>query len=142
MNAQITRDPIVVQDLEKSVSSDSAGALITFCGNTRNHHEGRQVIALEYETYEEMALAKMKLLLDRVHELFPIENASICHRIGRVPIGETSVAIVVSSAHRGAAFDTCRYLIDQLKEEVPIWKKEFYEGGESWVSGQIPEIPA
>ena len=140
MNAQITRSPIVVQDLEKCVASDSAGAVITFCGNTRDHHEGRQVTALEYETYEEMALSKMRGLLDRVHELYPIENASICHRIGRVPIGETSVAIVVSSAHRAAAFDACRYLIDRLKEEVPIWKKEFYEGTESWVEGRIPGI--
>ncbi len=116
-----------------AVADPVAGAVVTFVGTTRDHNEGRRVLRLEYEAYEEMAVAEMAKLGEAAAKRWPIAKVAIVHRVGVVPIGEASVVIAVSSEHREVGFTACRFLIDKLKELVPIWKKEFFEGGELWI---------
>ncbi|MGB6160521.1 MAG: molybdenum cofactor biosynthesis protein MoaE, partial [Acidobacteriaceae bacterium] len=111
------------------------GAVVLFDGIVRNNSRGRRTLHLFYEAYEEMALSQMRRLAARALADFPIRDVAIVHRLGRLDIGETSVVIAVSSAHRAAAFDACRWLIDTLKQTVPIWKQEFFEGGAVWAQG-------
>jgi molybdopterin converting factor subunit 1 len=132
----IGRAPIDVAALERAVAADNAGATVTFVGATRNGNAGRRVLGLEYEAYEPMALSEMRKLACTAGERWKIIRIAIQHRIGRVEIGESSVAIAVSAAHRAEAFEACRFAIDRLKEIVPIWKKEYYEGGEVWIGCQ------
>jgi molybdopterin synthase catalytic subunit len=132
----ITRDRIDVAELEREVADPSAGATVTFTGTTRRENAGRNVIRLEYEAYEPMALREMRKLAREAGERWNIVRIAIRHRVGRVDIAETSVAIAVSAAHRAEAFEACRFAIDRLKEIVPIWKKEYFEGGEVWVGCQ------
>jgi molybdopterin converting factor subunit 1 len=136
-------DPIDVSHVERAVVDPAAGGTVTFVGTTRNNNAGRNVIRLEYEAYEPMALAEMRKLADEAGRRFSIAKIAIRHRIGTVEIGEVSVAIAVSAAHRGDAFAACRFAIDRLKEVVPIWKKEYFEGGEIWVGCQTshPALP-
>jgi molybdopterin synthase catalytic subunit len=101
----------------------------------RDHNAGRRVLWLEYEAYEEMALPLMEEIARGARARWSITSISIVHRLGRLEIGEASVAIAVASPHRREAFEACRYAIDTLKKTVPIWKKEFFEGGEAWVEG-------
>lgn len=117
------------------------GAVVAFEGIVRNHSGGRTTLYLEYEAYEAMALAKMREIGAHMREKFPIRRSAIIHRLGRMEIGETSVLIVVSSAHRAAAFEACRYGIDTLKKTVPIWKKEFFSDGAVWAEGEVPPAP-
>jgi molybdopterin converting factor subunit 1 len=138
----ITRNPIDVGELERAVADPAAGAIATFTGTTRRDNAGRRVIKLEYEAYEPMALSEMRKLAREAGERWKIVRIAICHRIGRVGIGETSVAIAVSAAHRAEAFEACRFAIDRLKEIVPIWKKEYFEGGEVWIGCQTSHPPA
>jgi molybdopterin synthase catalytic subunit len=119
-----------------AVAASTTGATVTFIGTTRDHNDGRTVTRLEYEAYPEMALAEMRKIGDEARRQWPIERIAIVHRIGVVPIGEASVVIAVSSAHRAAAFAACHFAIDRLKEVVPIWKKEHFEGGEVWIGSQ------
>lgn len=119
-----------------AVSHPGTGATVTFIGTTRDHHDGRVVTQLEYEAYPEMALAEMRKIGVAACERWPVERVAIVHRIGVVPIGEASVVIAVSAAHRRAAFEACHFAIDRLKEVVPIWKKEHFEGGEVWIGSQ------
>jgi molybdopterin synthase catalytic subunit len=114
----------------------AAGAIVTFVGTTRNENDGRRVTRLEYEAYPEMALAELRKIGETLRQRWAIARAAIVHRIGVVPIGEASVVIAVSAAHRRAAFEACHYAIDRLKEVVPIWKKEHFEGGELWIGSQ------
>lgn len=137
----IVRDRIEVAALEREVGHPGAGATVTFAGTTRRDNAGRKVTRLEYEAYEPMALLEMHKLAREAGQRWPIVRIAIRHRIGAVDIGETSVAIAVSAAHRGAAFDACRFAIDRLKETVPIWKKEFFEGGEIWIGCQTSHPP-
>ena len=130
---RLTSEPIVLEELVRAVASESAGATATFAGTTRVQSRGRVVKYLEYEAYEGMAEAELERIaaaLMAEHELCAV---AITHRVGRVDIGETSVAIAVSAPHRAAAFAACRQAIDTLKETVPLWKKEIYEGGEEWI---------
>ena len=125
--------PLSLEAVVEEVASDQAGAVATFVGTTRVHSRGRTVTHLEYEAYEGMAeqvMAEIAAELDARYELCAI---AIHHRIGRVSIGETSVVIAVSAAHRGDALAACRDAIDELKVRVPLWKKEVYEGGEEWI---------
>ncbi len=138
----ITRDPIDVAALEHAVADPAAGAIVTFTGATRRENAGRRVLKLEYEAYEAMALAEMRKLAREAGERWSIVRIAIRHRIGLVDIGETSVAIAVSAAHRAEAFEACRFAIDRLKEIVPIWKKEYFEGGEVWIGCQTSHPPA
>ena len=137
----IVRDRIEVAALEREVGNPAAGAIVTFAGTTRRDNAGRKVTRLEYEAYEPMALSEMRKLAREAGQRWPIVRIAITHRIGAVEIGETSVAIAVSAAHRGAAFDACRFAIDRLKETVPIWKKEYFEGGEIWIGCQTSHPP-
>ncbi|MBI3785146.1 MAG: molybdenum cofactor biosynthesis protein MoaE [Deltaproteobacteria bacterium] len=119
-----------------AVADPTTGATVTFIGTTRDHNDGRHVTELEYEAYPEMALAEMRKIGDEACRRWPVHAVAIVHRIGVVPIGEASVVIAVSSAHRVAAFEACHFAIDRLKEVVPIWKKEHFEGGEVWIGSQ------
>jgi molybdopterin converting factor subunit 1 len=138
----IGREPVDIEMLERAVADPSAGATVTFAGTTRNGNVGRRVLRLEYEAYEPMALSEMRKLAYEAGERFKIVRIAIQHRIGFVDIGETSVAIAVSAAHRAEAFDACRFAIDRLKEVVPVWKKEYFEGGEVWIGCQTSHPPA
>jgi molybdopterin synthase catalytic subunit len=112
------------------------GAMVVFDGVVRNNSNGRQTLYLDYEAYNELAIRQMEALVAHAIEQFGIRDAWIVHRLGRVEIGETSVLIVVASAHRAQAFDACRWLIDSLKTTVPIWKKESFADGSAWASGE------
>jgi len=119
------------------------GAVVVFEGVVRNQTRGRKTLFLNYEAYEQMALEQMGSLANQALKQFQVRDVAIVHRLGRLEIGETSVLIVVASAHRAAAFDACRWLIDTLKRTVPIWKKEHFEDGAVWADGEpFPaEIP-
>ena len=133
---EIHESTIDVQQVTAAVAHPSAGAIATFIGTTRDHNDGRNVTCLEYEAYPAMAVTEMRRIGDTARERWPIQAIAIAHRIGVVPIGEASVVIAVSSAHRVAAFEACHFAIDRLKEVVPIWKKEHFDGGEVWIGSQ------
>jgi len=136
------RDPISPDALIRHVRQSHDGAVVTFDGCVRNHSHGRATLYLEYESYESMALEKMKEIAASLHTLFAIDSVAIAHRLGRLEIGETSVFIAVSAPHRKAAFEACRHAIDTLKKTVPIWKKEFFADGAIWADGELPPVPA
>lgn len=136
LNVHLVREKIETQKILENIKQPEDGAVALFEGIVRNHSRGRKTLYLEYEAYEDMALRQMQSLVDDAKKKLPIRDAVIIHRLGRLEIGETSVLIVVSSAHRAAAFDACRWLIDTLKQQVPIWKKEFFEDGTAWAPGE------
>lgn len=129
----ITDRPLDPKTLTDAVRADSDGALVTFEGVTRNQNDGRAVEYLEYEAYRPMADEKLQELVDEIKELWEIDAVAVAHRIGRVDIGEISLVVAVSSAHRRPAFEATLHFVDRLKAVVPIWKKEFFEGGEVWI---------
>ncbi|MGA8142731.1 MAG: molybdenum cofactor biosynthesis protein MoaE [Candidatus Acidiferrales bacterium] len=139
---QLVRVPIRPQELADSLKAPEDGALVAFDGFVRNNFRGKRTLYLEYEAYEPMAYAKMREIGAHIREKFPIHRLAIVHRLGRLEIGETSVWIAVSSPHRTAAFDACRYAIDTLKRTVPIWKKEYFVGGAVWAEGELPSQEA
>jgi MoaE-MoaD fusion protein len=123
-----------------SLERPEDGALVIFDGMVRNNTRGRRTLYLVYEAYEEMALSEMRGLAQKALADFSVRDVAIVHRLGRLEVGETSVLIAVASAHRAAAFDACRWLIDTLKKTVPIWKKEHFEDGAVWADGEpFPE---
>jgi MoaE-MoaD fusion protein len=134
--AQITRERIDAGALVAEIKQAEDGASILFEGIVRNHSRGRRTLFLEYEAYEPMALKELESLIAEAIGRFQIRDAAVVHRLGRLEIGETSVLIVVTSAHRAAAFDACGWLIDTLKKTVPIWKKEHFEDGAVWADGE------
>ncbi len=138
---KLVRDRIEIAAVEAAVADPAAGAICTFVGATRENNAGRKVLRLEYEAYEAMALSEMRRLAEAAGRRWKIVRIAITHRVGVVDIGETSVAIAVSSAHRAEAFEACRFAIDQLKEVVPVWKKEHFEGGEVWIGCQTSHPP-
>lgn len=122
--------------LTAAVADPGAGASVVFHGTTRDHHEGRRVVRLAYEAHERMALAALARLEQDARARFEIRACVVAHRLGEVPVGEASVIVAVSAAHRGPAFDAARWLMDELKRTVPIWKREHYaEGDAAWVEG-------
>lgn len=129
----IVTEPIDIELVLSSVKTDAAGGIDLFVGTTRNHSHGKEVLSLEYESFEPMAVEQMKKIAEKIRERWPIEKISMVHRVGKVEIGEVSVVIAVSAAHRRETFEACRYAIDSLKKEVPIWKKELFRDGEVWV---------
>lgn len=133
---RVTHQPIDLDELIRSVSDPEAGAIVPFIGTTRNQNEGRKVIALDYEAYPEMAEKELARIGADAAKKWPICRMAIVHRIGPVQIGEASVIIAVSSAHRDAAFAASRFAIEEIKKTVPIWKKEVFEGGEVWIGTQ------
>jgi molybdopterin converting factor subunit 1 len=141
--ATIVREVIDTPRVLAGVKRGEDGAALVFEGVVRNQTRGRKTLYLDYEAFEEMALQQMESLASQALQQFQIRDVAIVHRLGRLEIGETSVLIVVASAHRAAAFDACRWLIDTLKRTVPIWKKEHFEDGAVWADGEpFPtEIP-
>ncbi len=131
----LVRKPIDTESLRASLVKPEDGAVAIFEGVVRNHARGKKVRCLEYHAYESMALKMLKEVGDRAKKEYAIRDIGIIHRLGRLEHGECSVAIVVASAHRGPAFEACRYAIDTLKKIVPIWKKEYYEDGAVWIEG-------
>ena len=133
---RVTHQPIDLHKLVDYVTDPEAGAIATFIGTTRNNNEGRKVIALDYEAYAEMAEKELARIGADAANNWPICRMAILHRLGPVQIGEASVVIAVSSAHRDAAFAASRFAIEEIKKTVPIWKKEVFEGGEVWIGTQ------
>ena len=129
----LSDEPLSLDRVVEEVRSEEAGAIATFTGTTRVHSRGRTVTHLDYEAYEGMAERVMAEIADALTERYTLTGIAIHHRIGRVGIGDTSVVIAVSAPHRGDALAACRDAIDELKERVPLWKKEVYEGGEEWI---------
>jgi len=135
-----TLSPITIDTavLAASLASASAGALVSFEGRVRNSNEGKEVLALEYEAYEALALSEGTRVLEEALERFPLLAARCVHRIGRLEVGEVAVWVGVIAAHRDAAFAACRYVIDEVKARVPIWKKEHYAAGEAgWIGERV-----
>jgi molybdopterin synthase catalytic subunit len=130
----ITQSELDIKVITEEVYNDQSGAVSVFVGNVRNATNGRNVLRLEFETYEKMALLEMRKIVDKAKEKWPITAASIVHRIGNLAIGDTAVIIAVATPHRADSFAACQYMIDTLKQTVPIWKKEIFEDGEVWVS--------
>jgi MoaE-MoaD fusion protein len=134
---ELTHAPLSEPALVAAVEDGGAGAIVLFSGVVRDQTGGRRVKFLEYEAHAPMAVAKMREIAAAARQRFPgIRKLAIVHRIGRLEIGESSVLIAVATAHRGEAFEACRFAIDTLKETVPIWKKEYFEDGEVWVGLQ------
>jgi molybdopterin synthase catalytic subunit len=132
---RLIRDPIDIQKIADNLKKPEDGAVVIFEGVVRNHSHGKSVRFLEYDAYESMALKKLEEVGLRAKTEYAIRDIAIVHRLGHMDVGECSAVIVVTSAHRGPAFQACRFAIDTIKEIVPIWKKEFYEDGEVWIEG-------
>jgi molybdopterin synthase catalytic subunit len=130
---EITDQPISLEPLVNAVSRSSSGAIATFLGVVRAQTRGKQVRYLEYEAYREMAIPKMREIVEEIRRKWEVDDIAMVHRIGHLVIGEASVAIAVSAPHRHQALAACAYAIDRLKETVPIWKKEVWTDGEEWV---------
>ena len=141
--ASIVREAIDTQQVLANLKRSEDGAAVLFEGVVRNQTRGRRTLYLDYEAYEGMALQQMEALAEQSLKQFQIRDVALVHRLGRLEIGETSVLVVAASAHRAAAFDACRWLIDTLKRTVPIWKKEYFEDGAVWADGESfpAEIP-
>jgi molybdopterin converting factor subunit 1 len=133
---RITGEKISASDLARSLLARSDGAVVTFEGVVRDHSDGQKTLYLEYEAYNAMAIRKMEEIGAEARRKFDIRSVGIIHRVGKLEIGETSVAIVVTAAHRRPAFEACQYLIDRLKQVVPVWKKEYFENGAVWAEGE------
>jgi molybdopterin synthase catalytic subunit len=136
----LTHEVIDSAAVQASVKAGADGAVCVFDGIVRDNTRGRKTLHLNYEAYEEMALKQMELLRAEAMEQFGVREVAIVHRLGRLVVGETSVLIVVASAHRAAAFEACRFVIDRLKKTVPIWKREQFGDGAVWADGEpFPE---
>ncbi|HMD17417.1 MAG TPA: molybdenum cofactor biosynthesis protein MoaE [Terriglobales bacterium] len=137
---RIVRAPIDAQAVVARLKQPADGAAVIFEGVVRDNSRGRRTLYLDYEAYEAMALKQLESLAVEARTRFAVRGASIVHRLGRLEIGETSVLIVVAAAHRSAAFEACRWIIDTLKKTVPIWKKEYFHDGAVWADGEaFPE---
>lgn len=133
-----SRDPLVPADLARSLGDETCGALVTFEGWVRNHNDGRPVERMDYEGYEALAAKEGQRIVVEALGRFGITHARCVHRLGSLALGDLAVWVGVSSQHRGEAFAACRYIIDEVKDRVPIWKKEFYAGGNSgWVNCEV-----
>jgi molybdopterin synthase catalytic subunit len=133
--ASITTDELDLPAVVRLVDARATGAVATFVGLVRDHHQGRRVLHLVYEAYEPLAERALQRILDEARERWPAVTLAIRHRIGRLAIGEASVAIAAASPHRTDAFAACRYAIERIKQIVPIWKHEYFEGGDVWIEG-------
>ena len=133
----VTADELAPVPLTNFVTTGADGAVVTFLGVTRDHNAGRKVLHLEYEAYQPMAENKIVEIIGEMRGRWELGKIAIAHRTGRVDIGETSMVVAVGAAHRRPAFEASLYFVDRLKEIVPIWKREFFEGGEVWI-GETP----
>jgi molybdopterin synthase catalytic subunit len=135
---EVTQRPLDPAPLVAAVRRNESGAVVLFYGVARNENLGRRVLWLEYDAYPEMAMKKLREVGDEVRAKFPVTGIGILHRTGRVEIGEASLLVAVSSGHRKEAFAACHYAVDRVKQVVPVWKKEVFEGGEEWIEGHVP----
>lgn len=133
---RVTTEPLDPRQAEAAVAATDTGATVTFTGTVRDHARGQAVTALDYEAYAPAAEKMLARVADEIHDRWGLERIAIIHRVGLLQPGEASVVIAISSTHRDAAFDACRYAIERLKEIVPIWKKEFYADGAIWVGSE------
>jgi molybdopterin synthase catalytic subunit len=134
IDIKISAEPLDIQACIAYVITPESGGIDVFIGTVRNSTKGKAVIRLEFEAYEKMALAELEKIIQQTRDKWPVQKLVIHHRVGSLQVGEIPVIIAVSAAHRAAAFEACRYVIDTLKETVPIWKKEVFEDGEVWVA--------
>ena len=134
IDIQLTESPLNIPTCIDWVMSPHCGGIDVFIGTVRNATRGKTVLQLEFEAYQKMALKEMRKIAGQALEHWPVEKVLLHHRTGVLQVGEVPVVIAVAAAHRAAAFDACRYIIDTLKQTVPIWKKEFFEDGEVWVA--------
>ena len=130
---QISDQAIDIQSVIDAAQSERAGAVDVFIGTVRNHNNAKQVVRLEYETYDAMAIKKMQELADEAQQRWNIEKIAMVHRKGILQIGDVAVVVAVSTPHRAESFEACKWLIDTIKQVVPIWKKEIYDNGEEWL---------
>lgn len=136
---ELVSDKINVDEVLDQLEDHSTGGLVLFLGRVRNKAGDRPVLRLYYEAYPEMALKKMRQIEEQTRARWPVQKMAIVHRTGTLELGEVSVAIAVACAHRHEAFEACRFAIDALKETVPIWKKEYFTDGSTWVEGALPK---
>ena len=135
----ITHRKLCPEAITESVKRDSNGAVVTFLGSTRDSTSDRKVLYLEYEAYRPMADNQLGRIADEIRDRWGIKDVAIAHRLGRLEIGDLSLVVAIASPHRKEAFEASAYAIDRIKQIVPIWKKEFFEGGEVWVGSQEDE---
>jgi molybdopterin synthase catalytic subunit len=135
----VTSEPLDADALVALVGAQGDGAVVTFAGLVRDHNQGRRVQFLEYEAYEPLAVRALQRIIDEARELWPGVRVAAHHRIGRLEIGEASIVIAAASPHRGDAFAACRYAIERVKQIVPIWKREHFEGGDVWLEGAVAD---
>ena len=135
MQILLQDEPLDANALSEAVRTDADGAVALFLGTVRDHNRGRRVTALGYSAYEEMAQRELERVRAAAVERFDVGRIAVVHRLGDLAIGDVSVAVAAAAPHRAAAFDACRFVIDTLKKTVPIWKKEAFEGGETWIEG-------
>jgi molybdopterin synthase catalytic subunit len=136
---EITQDPLSLDTVARAVGQSTSGAIASFLGIVREFARGRQVEYLEYDAYPEMALIKMREIGGEIHSRWPVDRIAMVHRIGRLIVGEASVAIAISSPHRREALRACAYAIERLKEIVPVWKKEVWSDGSEWIGSTVDE---
>jgi len=136
---EITETPLSLDALAAAIGQDTCGAIASFLGIVRGFARGRRVDHLEYDAYPEMAVAKMRQIGNEIRTRWPVDRIAIAHRVGRLGIGEASVAIAVASPHRHEALQACAYAIERLKEIVPIWKKEVWSDGAEWIGSTVEE---
>ena len=132
-------EPLEISRLVSAVGNGAGGdgAVVTFLGLVRNHNQGRRVMHLEYEAFELLALKTFERIAEETRQRWPDARIALHHRVGRLEIGEASVAIAAASPHRADAYGACRYAIERVKQIAPIWKREFFEGGDMWIEGAI-----
>jgi molybdopterin synthase catalytic subunit len=133
---EITAGPLSPEPFLQHVRRDDSGAVALFLGVVRDNSHGRRVLYLEYDAYPEMAERKLREIAEEVLARWPVTDVAVAHRTGRLEIGETSLLVAVSSPHRHDAFAACHHIVNRIKEIVPIWKKEVWEGGEAWIEGE------
>src|SRR5262245_3715244 len=131
----VTSEPLDSDALAALLDAKGDGAVVTFAGLVRDHNQGRRVQFLEYEAYEPLAVRALQRIVDEARELWPGARVAVHHRLGRRGSGEASIVIAVASAHRADAFAACRYTIERVKQIVPIWKREHFDGGDVWLEG-------
>jgi molybdopterin synthase catalytic subunit len=131
----VTSEPLDADSLATLVDAEGDGAVVTFAGLVRNHNQGRRVQFLEYEAYEPLAVRALQRIVDEARDWWPGARVAVHHRLGRLEIGEASIVIAAASAHRADAFAACRYTIERVKQIVPIWKREYFDGGDVWLEG-------
>ncbi|HLB29673.1 MAG TPA: molybdenum cofactor biosynthesis protein MoaE [Dehalococcoidia bacterium] len=137
MLCQISREPLDLQPIVQQVRRDECGAVAIFLGVVRNESRGRRVIHLEYDAYPAMAERVLARIAQEAASRWPVADMALCHRIGRLEIGETSLVVAVSSPHREEALAACHYAVERIKAILPVWKKEVWEGGAEWIEGSL-----